>query len=452
MTACKTYSIRRKLFFRISAVILGAFFLFVGILFLEFQFGADEAQEQSIIGIATKLQHHPERFSFSGLSPGEAKGERLPIDGISIGSVDGRVVALPTRWRPDVLMTPPLEHDDRMAILTREQGTGVQLFTFVFLMDGEDLGLPDPEYVVHISRPLSNFDPIVRSFLYLNIEELWWMFALLIVVAVYITKRTIDGAMQSVSGAAEVADSIDIDRLDVRLPTDDLPVEVLPLATKTNDALDRLEEIIRAERSFTSSAAHELRTPLAVLRSKLEQLPDGEVRTDTLRRIDGLSRIVGQLLQLARVDAWQPDPANEGDADAVAREIVSEFSPRAVHAGGDVSFRAETHTPWRVDRVLLEILLVNLLENALKHGASPAAIDVAVAADGLTVDDNGPGIPPEDRADAVKPFWRADRARKDGVGIGLALAARIAEQLGGALEIDESPGGGCRVRLVRAAA
>ncbi len=450
MKACRAYSIRRKLFVRISLVIAAAFVVFVAALVVEFRFKANQAEERSVVETATQLRLYPERYTFSGFNPGDAPGPRIAIDGISVARLDGTMVVPPTRWRSDTFLTPPFEHIDKGVVLGRDQDTGEQLFSLAFLIDGARLGLPDAQYVMQISRPTSNFDPIIRSFIQLNIDESWWIFALLILATAYITKRTIDGAIRSVSDAAEVADSISTERLDVRLPMENLPTEVLPLAAKTNDALDRLEEIIQAERSFTASAAHELRTPLAVLRSKLEDLADGDHKDDVLGRVDTLTRIVGQLLQLARIEQWQPSRDSVAEAADVARGVVSAFSPRAVLDGGDVSFDVAADAgPWPVDRVLLEVMLVNLLENALKHGASPPAMAVRIDRHGLCVDDNGPGIPEADRPHVATLFWRADRARRDGVGIGLALVARIAEKTGGRVIVGTSPLGGCRIRFMK---
>lgn len=450
MTSCRSFSIRRKLFFRISLVILAAFVVFVSALVLEFRFKAYDAEEESLIKAATQLNQTPERFTFSGLTPGEYAGIRTKLDGVSVTTLEGDIVVTPTRWQTDTYLIPPLEHGDTGAILSRDQVTGEQLFSFAFMIEGSRLGLPGSQYMVQLSRPTTDFDPIIRSFIFLNIDETWWIFALLIFATAYITKRTIDGAIRSVSDAAEVADSISTERLDVRLPLDDLPDEVLPLAAKTNDALDRLEEIIEAERSFTSSAAHELRTPLSVLRGKLEDLPEGATKDDVLHRVDTLTRIVGQLLQLARIESWQPSRENIAPAAEVAETVASAFSPRAVLAGGDVAFEiAADADTWTVDRILLEVMLVNLMENALKYGGNPAAIAVRIDRHGLTVDDNGPGIPPSDRVHVLKPFWRADRKRTDGVGVGLALVARIAEKTGGRVIVGDSPLGGCRVRFLK---
>jgi two-component system OmpR family sensor kinase len=210
--------------------------------------------------------------------------------------------------------------------------------------------------------------------------------------------------------------------------------EIARLADTLNRMLAALERSQERERRFVSDASHELRNPLAALRGNAEYLArhgaDADALDDLRDDAERLSRLVDELLQLAREDAsGLPDePVRLGDLALAA-------------AGGRVSAQVDDPGLVRGDAPALERAVANLVENGLRHGPPEGPVSVSVSrADGevrLEVADSGPGIPPEHAEAATTRFWRGEDAlAQPGSGLGLALVRATAERHGGRLEID----------------
>lgn len=229
-----------------------------------------------------------------------------------------------------------------------------------------------------------------------------------------------------------------------RLPVPESRDEVHSLATTLNDMLARLEEAEKRQRALVSDAAHELRSPLASIRLQLEVAlghPQGQnwpetaegVLEDTLR----LSRLAEDLLALARLDERGGVPARREpvDLDEVVRQTAERYAEVRLAACDPVEVRG--------DAMDLSRVLTNLIDNAVRHTASK--VEVALTADGiLTVTDDGPGIPEEDRERVFNRFTRLDTGRsrdEGGAGLGLAIVRETVRAHGGTVHLeDASPG------------
>lgn len=215
------------------------------------------------------------------------------------------------------------------------------------------------------------------------------------------------------------------------------------------DMRQRIERHIEQRTLMLSGVSHDLRTPLTRMKLGLSMMePDDEV--EALKRdLADMEKMLATFLDFARVEAL--DDPETVDAETFAAEVVAD----AVRGGGDVTFGGcsgggrVSLRPTAVRRAL-----DNLIGNALRYGTR-ARVSVAVMERSVrfTVEDDGPGIPPESRDTAIKPFERLDMARNQnqgtGVGLGLAIASDIARQHGGILRLGESEGlGGLRADLV----
>ena len=149
------------------------------------------------------------------------------------------------------------------------------------------------------------------------------MLLVLLAIDIAIFRR----ALRPVVEASENARNIGPARTDIRLPTEQIPREIMPLVTAVNQALDRLEDGFRVHRQFTADAAHQLRTPLAILRTRIETLGDGAARQALHADIEGMSRIVAQLLEIAELDTLVLDPGETADLRAVCAEVVGAIAP-----------------------------------------------------------------------------------------------------------------------------
>lgn len=245
---------------------------------------------------------------------------------------------------------------------------------------------------------------------------------------------------------------------ETRLPTQGMPREILPLILAINDAFDRLDRALEAQRRFTSDAAHELLTPLALLQAEIDSLEDAAAAAQLRHDVDAMTQMVHQLLYLAELESMGEaiDGAEQADLHQVATDVVTMLAPLAIRerkelaltgAGGPLMVRG---TAGMLDRVLR-----NLVENALRHTPENTIVELHLNEDGtLRVCDQGPGVPPDKRERVFERFWRGARRRGSGAGLGLSIVRRIVDLLGGEVWVGDAPqGGACfHVRLPRAEA
>lgn len=247
--------------------------------------------------------------------------------------------------------------------------------------------------------------------------------------------------------AAEIA-ALDFRNLAVRLPTDArVPRELLGLMQGINRALDRLQDGFERQRRFTANAAHEMRTPLAVLRARLDLLGDlpagAELRLDAER----IALLVEQMLAIARLEQ-RTETIEPLDLSEVVSGVTMDLVPLALDAGRMLEFvppQAPVVRP--AARAALRGAVANLIDNALHAEPPGGTVTVAVSDAGeITVADHGPGIAPQAREQVFEPFWRGDTSRP-GSGLGLAIVREIATLLGGVASVRATPGGGATFSL-----
>jgi two-component system sensor histidine kinase TctE len=238
------------------------------------------------------------------------------------------------------------------------------------------------------------------------------------------------------------------------------PGEARAFVRALNRYIARLAELIALRKRFIENAAHQLRTPIAVLKTQLA-LAARERDPQALREIvqamsgtaDGAARLANQLLSLTRAEHGPAAPAQDIDMAALARQVCLDVAPRAVSEGFDLGFdeSSAASAPLRGDPVLLHEMLANLLDNALKYAGAGECITVRVQAlPGrlrLVVDDSGPGIPAHERAGALRRFHRPPGQTVPGSGLGLAIVEETATRHGGTVTLGESPYGGLRVAV-----
>jgi len=234
--------------------------------------------------------------------------------------------------------------------------------------------------------------------------------------------------------ASDAASRISPRSLETRLSEAAMPRELQPLIRAFNEALDRLQQGYRVQQEFLAAAAHELKTPLALIRGQVE-LSASEDRELLLGDIDRMARQVHQLLHLAEVSESHNFRMTELDLGAVAGEAVDFLQRLAQRAGVRIDlWVADALAPRRADRGALFVLLKNLIENAIQHSPRGAVVTVEVRANGLSVRDAGAGIPEQHLSELFKRFWRGDARRDTGAGLGLAICHEVALAHGWTLE------------------
>lgn len=248
-------------------------------------------------------------------------------------------------------------------------------------------------------------------------------------------------ALSRISDVAETAAQIDPHREGSRLPVGGIPSEVAPLVTAFNGTLERLEVEFQKRRRFLIDAAHELRTPIAIMQTRIDGMSDGPERTRMLKDVARLADAAEQLLDFERND--QAIDLNEQvDLVAIARTVVADFAPLAIAAGYEISFESEVEALRRKgNTIALTRAVGNLVRNAIDHCYGRGTIEVSVSARGeITVGDEGPGIAAEHRELVFQPFYRVT-PRTQGAGLGLSLVKQIVTNHGGHVGIDSCPGG-----------
>ncbi|WP_433287408.1 sensor histidine kinase [Pseudonocardia sp. CA-142604] len=266
--------------------------------------------------------------------------------------------------------------------------------------------------------------------------------ALLLLVA-GLTWLAVGRALAPVSAIRQELADITASDLHRRVPVPPARDEIARLAATTNRTLDRLEHAVGRHRQFVADAAHELRSPLAVLRARLEIAPPQALTAEALTDVDRIQRLTTDLLLLARLDADEPAEHEEVDLGQVAAEEASRARSRT-EVGVSLDISSEIVVNGSCEQ--LRRVVANLVDNAVRHARTAVVVRlVRCGGDAvLEVDDDGPGIPPEHREAVFDRFTRLDEARArdaGGSGLGLAIARDIAVRHGGTIAVVDGPAG-----------
>lgn len=278
-----------------------------------------------------------------------------------------------------------------------------------------------------------------------------------IVVLAALIWWAIGWGMQPLQNMARVIRARHPDALEP-LQLDPLPKELEPMQAALNRLLFQIDQVLERERRFIADAAHEMRTPLAVLRIHVQnamQASDEAQRSESLGfligGIDRATRVVNQLLTMARVE---PTLAKGEwpviDLQAVTRETLAELTPWVLKQGLELSLEvAEGDYRLAADAGAIGIALQNLLTNAVNFSPAHGQLRVLLGGDAdslfLCVEDQGPGIAEDQLEQVFERFYSRDNSQ--GAGLGLAIVQMIASRLGGSIRLSNLPEGGLQARL-----
>ena len=302
---------------------------------------------------------------------------------------------------------------------------------------------------VEVGEDLAHRDVIIDDIVAEFFKRVGWItlpiLLLLLAIDIIIFRR----ALRPLLKASEKAKEITPKTTDVRLSAQDIPSEILPLVQAVNQALDRLEAGFRVQREFTADAAHELRTPLTVLRSRIDALLDRSTAKALHKDIEGMARIVSQLLDIAELETFSIDPSEKADLRAICAELAEFAAPLAIAQDKSIALSGTERPVWiNGNAEMLSRAIRNLVENAINHSPPGTTVEIVVDEAGMVhVLDEGPGIKDDDRELIFRRFWRRDRRRAGGAGLGLSIVQRIAEAHAAAVEVENRPTGGANFSL-----
>ncbi len=297
-------------------------------------------------------------------------------------------------------------------------------------------------YRVQVTQGSDHPDVLADSILEEFTEVTSFIIALLIFVVLVINVLTVRHAMKPLQIASQYAADIHPSRLDIRLPEDQIPIEILPLVQAVNAALERLEKGFQMQREFTADAAHHLRTPLSILSARIDKLSANQEFNALKSDIRAMSRVVGQLLKDAQLEIFILDKTEQADLTAIGIDVASELGPIAIKQDKSISvLGVDCPVIINGNTESLHLAVLNLVENALKHTPCKTSVEIIVSADQtISVRDYGSGIVLEDHVNVFQRFW-CDNTEISGAGLGLSIVAKIIEAHHGHIKIiDKSPG------------
>jgi signal transduction histidine kinase len=303
------------------------------------------------------------------------------------------------------------------------------------------------EYTVVAAAPTADIEQSARTLRWLLLA----IFPVLLAVLALIAWRVIGAALAPVEALRRGAERIDESSSDTeRLPVPPTDDEISALATTLNAMLDRIAAARRKQRAFVADAAHELRSPIATMRTQLEVAQrlgeGGDVPADVLPEVDRLAAVVNDLLLLARAD----DARGRGseitcDVAALVGELRTRYAAARVPVEVAPALASRTLIA-AVDAEDLTRVLVNLVDNAVRHARSRVAIDATGTGHRveISVIDDGHGIPAPERERVFDRFTRLDEARdrdSGGTGLGLPISRALVRRWGGEVRLEDAKPG-----------
>ncbi|HTY67392.1 MAG TPA: HAMP domain-containing sensor histidine kinase [Alphaproteobacteria bacterium] len=286
-------------------------------------------------------------------------------------------------------------------------------------------------------------DQMIDEMLDHVVEPMLPLFAFMLLVSAFVIRRS----LRPLTRAAEAAAKLDPRDHQMRLPADGLPKEVAELVRAINTSLAHLQEVFEDQRQFLATAAHELRTPLAILTLQLDRL-SGPTLPALRADVEHMTRLVNQLLLVARLDALPTPHWAEIELTDLAKSVVSRLAPLASLERKALEFVDEGDTGCQADVDMISDALRNVVENAIRYAPDGSTVRITAGPGArLAVDDAGPGIPESDQMRLHQRVWRSPKRSESGAGLGLFIVGKVVAAHHGSAHICRSPLGGARVEL-----
>jgi two-component system, OmpR family, sensor histidine kinase TctE len=348
-------------------------------------------------------------------------------DIFAIRAADGRVIAAsPAKFAEQVAGWPAVTESPSYLRL-RNLGSPVRDYYGLSTVLNS---LAGPLSITVAHEPEIN--PLIHTILRGFVFHIGWLIPIFLAITLAIGILAIRSGLRPLREVSQIASAIGPGATAIRLPEHNLPKEIVPLVAAVNRALDRLEQGFMVQREFTANAAHELRTPLAIITGAFDFIEGNGAIAKLRKDVSRMNRLVEQLLRVARLDAIALDVSKTVDLKGTAASVVAALAPWVIERGRTLALTV-TDKPVYVqgNTDAIEDAIRNLVENAVAHSPPGEEVTVEVLADGrVDVTDHGPGVPVEQQERIFERFWRGRSADTAGVGLGLAIVKKIMARRG----------------------
>ncbi|MDH7790613.1 HAMP domain-containing sensor histidine kinase [Ochrobactrum sp. AN78] len=274
------------------------------------------------------------------------------------------------------------------------------------------------------------------------------MLVLTSIATLIVTPRAVGRSLRGLMQTVKQAQGINFENRSARIDRSKVPQEIIPLVDAFNTALSKLDEGYNRRNRFLADAAHELRTPIAIARTRADLLADDDVSRQLRSDIDRLARVAHQLLEMQAIGVVELRTERQ-DLNNLVQRLAADLAPLALDAGYDFDFEPSNEEAiFTVQTSIIEMAVVNLIRNAIDHAGGKGLIIIKVSASGtIDVCDEGAGIPLSEREHVFEPFRRIN-THSSGAGLGLNLVQKAAEIHGGkVLFFDLKPGFCVRLQI-----
>ncbi|WP_210190843.1 sensor histidine kinase [Methylocystis bryophila] len=385
---------------------------------------------------------------------------------------NGAAVLDPTaELRDELQRTPTLEvaafvpgvgaalpgSSQRLAVAVASIGGIITRSRFDFLLDGSNSSSLQAA-LSQETTPYGSFNIVVFGFkfrptdllgtIYRYMESSYIFVAPVWAISLIVGWLSLRHSLSSLRAAGQDADSIDLLSPDQRISSADLPTEITPFVEKINEALSRLQEAAQRQRRFFANSAHELRTPVTILKSRVDTLPRSPLKLEISRDVKRLQNIVEQLLAVTRLKTLHSSPNDDVNLTDLLQDVVGDYAPLVLASQRKIALETpDEPVVVKGAKSALQSVVSNLIDNALRVEPEGGCINLCLDKDAvLTVADHGEGVRPEDREKIFEPFWRKSE-ETPGAGLGLAIAKEVMNELGGGIWIEGAPGRGATFKV-----
>jgi signal transduction histidine kinase len=299
------------------------------------------------------------------------------------------------------------------------------------------------ELVMMIGGAQVRLGQIARSFVLRNLFSVFLLaiaFASTVAAGAFLSARFV---ARSIERVTRLALAIEPTAPQASISLDEVPLELKPLVRALNRAFHEINAYIQSQRRFLGNAAHQLRTPLTLLRAKIEDVTEPALKVELVRDVRRLSSLVSAMLDLARLQnhAIEKRPI---DLAVVTRDVLADFSPSALDAGIELSLEQEGTVVVHGVEAAVRSALANLVGNALVHAHGAGRVVANLNRGTVSICDDGAGISPS--SERIEPF-QTGNSSKQGYGLGLSIVQEIMTAHGGALIVTSTPGRGTTASL-----